>query len=256
MTFDAAYPSGTADRARHVAGLMETAEAPSIDGDLCALIVPHADHTDGGALTARVMKAALGGSYRSVIVMASGEDEVAGRIHVSRRETYPSAVGAIPVDLRSVDELCDEDDDIYADDRGHFLDEGIGVQLPFLREVLGDFGVVPVIMGDESPDICRELGAAVGEVMYNQPTLLVACVDVLSGDAEALDSFRSMLEAGDLDGMMRCLNSERVRLDGAGPLMAAVIAGQLRHARDVTVLELSGPSGGAPGRLGAVIARR
>jgi len=208
-----------------------------------------------GDVSARVAGMVRGNRYGSVIVMAAAGVELEGRIHVTRREEYPSPAGSFPVDLRSVDELCDEDDDIYADDRGLFEDDGIGVQLPFLREAIGSFELVPVIMGDESPDYCRELGSAVGEIMYNKPTLLVASVDVLGGSSQDHEQFRERLTQCDIDHLMRIVRSERVRLDGGGPLMAALIAAERRGARTVSVTDLTAPAGAGPGGLAAVVSR-
>jgi hypothetical protein len=246
-------PSVSNDLAHPASRLLREAVRPTVGGEVVVLVVPRSGGAD--ALAARVFKAAEGAAFRSVIVMASARKEMDGRIHLSRRESYPSAVGSIPVDLKSVDELCDEDDDIYADDRGLYTDDGIGDQLPWLRAALGEFALVPVVMGDESPDYCRELGAAVGEVMYNQPTLLVACVDVLEASAGELKAFGDALAANDVGALMRAVMSERIRLDGSGPLLAALLAADRRGARRVTVLELTAPAGAAPGRLGALVTR-
>lgn len=254
MASEHTYPSASEDRVEHVSRLLREAEPPPLDGDVRAVVVPHMDNVAGGRLTARVLKAVEGSAYSTVIVVASGSG-VKGRIHVSRRESYPSTVGDFEVDLEAVDELCDEDDDIFADDRGHFVEDGIAVQLPFLKQALGGFRLVPVIMGDESPEYCRELGAAMGEVMYGKSTLVVACVDVLGAAADDLDSFRRRLEAGDVDAVMHLANSERVLLDGRGPLIAAMLAARHRNPIRVDVLELAGPSRRGPGRLGAVLTR-
>ena len=71
-------------RAREVARMVSEAAAPPVDGDICALVVPHTCDAGGGALTARLVKAVAGSPIRTVIVMASGSLEAAGRIHVSR----------------------------------------------------------------------------------------------------------------------------------------------------------------------------
>lgn len=239
--------------AHSVSQVLGNVTRPVVHGDVVALVLPRSESSDD--LTARIVKTVEGERFRSVIVMASSGGKFAGRIHVGRREVYPTGSGDIPIDLRSVDELCDEDDDIFADDRGLFDDDGVGRLLPWLRAAVGDFALVPVVMGEESPDYCRELGSAVGEVMYNQPTLLVALVDVLEASEEELRRFGECLSACDIDHVMRALMSQRVRLDGAGPLMAALIAAVQRGARNVNVVELAAPELESAGRIGVVISR-
>src|SRR5690606_19616206 len=114
------------------------------------------------------------------------------------------------------------DDDIFVSDEGHFHTEGIDVQVPYLQTVLGDFDIVPVVMGNESPEFCRELGHAIGEVMYNRRALVVAAADVVAASAEYFAAFCERFEAQDVSGLMAMLNSGRVEVEGKGALLVAM----------------------------------
>src|SRR5690606_24614636 len=111
----------------------------------------------------------------------------------------------------------DEDDDIFLDDRGHYHTEGADVQIPFLQCVLDrDFSVVPIVMGQESPDLCRELGAAIGEVMYSKRAVVIGSADLLAAEGDALDRFVRAVEGFEVSELMHLLASETVKVEGMG----------------------------------------
>ncbi|MFT4605115.1 MAG: AmmeMemoRadiSam system protein B [Rhodothermales bacterium] len=217
------------------------------------VIVPDSNQVNGGSVSAEVFKAIRGRKYRHVIVVApthAGEFE---RINVCSLDTYRTPLGDVKVSGRLRDELCDEDDDIYVGDEGHFHTHGIDVQLPFLQTVLEDFDVVPIVMGAESPDLCRELGNAIGEIMYNQPTLVVACANISAGEQDEVDRFRELLEARNISGLMQQFNSNRINIEGAGAVLVALLAAKHRRAEKLTITSLTSPKDGVPGYLGALI---
>ena len=171
-------------------------------------------------------------------------------------DSYRTPLGDIPIDQGIRQELCDEDDDIFMDDRGHFNPKGIDVQLPFLQTVLdGPFSLVPIVMGTDSPAFCRELGAAVGEIMYNRRTLIVSTADIIAGSPDQLERLTALFERGDVQGLMNLLNSEEVVMQGKGALLVALIASLRRNGKRFQVVGLNAPNNGTPGALGAVITR-
>lgn len=235
--------------------LRSTTKSP-IDGDVVAVIVPDDNLLIGGGIAADVYKVLEGRSYDTVIVVAPSHTGDFGRIHVCSVDDYHTALGNLRVNDQIRNELCDEDDDIFLDNEGHFHTEGVDVQLPFLQTVLkGEFDIVPVVMGDESPDFCRELGHAVGEVMYSRRALVVATADILEGDAAEIEQFQALLATSDVSRLMALLNSGKVRMEGRGPVLVALIAALHRKADKVHILDVKNPENGRSGYVGAVIAR-
>jgi hypothetical protein len=153
-------------------------------------------------------------------------------------------------------ELCDEDDDIFLDNRGHFHTEGVDVQLPFLQSVLGaEFDIVPIVMGDESPEFCRELGHAIGEVMFNRRVLVVASANIVEAAESGLEIFVERFEAGDIPRLMTLMNSETVRVEGKGPIIVALLAAVQNRANYFKILNLRPPQSGTSGCMAAVLCR-
>lgn len=225
------------------------------EGEVLALVVPDSNLLSGGRAAARVFKSVEGRHYDTVILIAPSHAGAFQRINVCSLDSYRTPLGELAVNDAIRNELCDEDDDIYLGDAGHFHTEGIDVQLPYLQMLLQEFDVVPVVMGDESPDFCRELGNAVGEVMYNRRTLVVASADILEAEPGALDRLREHFEAGDVSRLMALLNGDQMRIEGKGPLLVALIAALHRRADRIRLIDLVPPQGDTPGVFGAVLSR-
>jgi AmmeMemoRadiSam system protein B len=239
-----------------IADLYKKAPPPAVEGEVMALIVPDTNLLSGGHVAARVYKALEGRVYDTVILIAPSHTGSFRRINICSLDTYRTPLGELAVNDRVRNELCDEDDDIFLDDLGHFHTEGVDVQLPFLQTILpAGFDVVPVVMGEETPEFCFELGTAIGEVMYNRRTLVVASADIVSAPTEALLAFRDAFERGDVSRLMGLLNSETVRLEGRGPLLVALLAALHRSVPRMHVLHLEPPQDGQPGYIGAVLTR-
>lgn len=236
---------------RQIANLLQDAEPLSIEGDIYAMVVPDTNLLQSGKVAADLYKTLEGRQYDTVILIAPSHEGRFRRLNICSVDTYHTPLGELPVNDRMRHELCDEDDDIFLDDSGHFHTEGIDVQLPYLQHVLDAFDIVPIVMGDESPDLCRELGHAVGEVMYNQKALIVASADILEATEDTLNEFKTLLEKGDVSRLMTLLNSERVRMEGIGAVLVALIAATHRRANRVRVTHLDLPHNGKPGAMGA-----
>ncbi|GIV60810.1 MAG: hypothetical protein KatS3mg043_1899 [Rhodothermaceae bacterium] len=235
--------------------LLQAASPPAIAGDIQALIVPDANLVSGGAIAATVYKTLENRRYDTVILVAPSHTGPFRRMTICRVDTYQTPLGALRVNDKVRNELCDEEDDIFLDDTGHFHVDGIDVQLPFLQLMLPAFDIVPVVMGEETPEMCRELGYAIGEVSYNQRTLVVACANVLAAAPEALNRFEEALRALDVSRLMQLLNSEQVLMQGKGAVLVAVLAALHRRANlTAEIVALQPPAEDRPGFIGAVIA--
>ena len=234
--------------------LAESSQSP-LEDDILALIVPDTNLLRTGHVSADVFKTITGHDYETVILVSPSHMGSFGRMTICDLKEYQTPLGSIDVNMRVCHELCDEDDDIFLDDTGHFHTRGIEVQLPFLQNVLKDFDVVPIVMGTESPDFCRELGAAIGAIMFNSKTLLVASVDIQCTEEGQLDVFRDAVMQGDVDALFPLLYSTEVDVLGKGALLVAIIASLTRRAKRFQVLSLSPPDSETPGHIGAVISR-
>lgn len=250
------YPTQPAPLRRTLQMLLREATPPAIgDAAPLAIIAPDSNALAAGSAAASAYAALAERSYDVVAVVAPSLSSTFQRIHVSPLEAYRTPLGDVPVSDRVRNELCDEDDDIFVSDEGLYHPRGADAQLPFLQHQLGAFEVVPVVMGEASLALCRELGNALGEVSYSYRTLMVACVEVLAAEPEALRDLRAALEELDAEGIARLLRSPHLEVLGGGPLLATVIATSMRRARTTTLTHMPDAGASMPGYLAGVIHR-
>ena len=238
---------------KRISALFGAATTSTFEGDLYALIVPDTNHMSGAHIAADLFKLTEGHVFDTVVLVAPSHEEAFQRINICEVDTYHSPLGALPVNDIVRNELCDEDDDIFIGDEGHFHTSGIDVQLPYLQTVQPKFDIVPIVMGNETPPFCEELGHALGEVSYNRRMLVVACANIISGSDEDLSLMRSYIEDGAVEELTKLLASETVHMEGQGAVLVAMIAARHRGRRQAQVMHLESPKDGGKGYLGAVL---
>ena len=248
----AVYPTQPDALRQHLDGLLRQSDGqadarPDDAGVLVGLVVPDSNRASGGPAAADAFARLAGTEVQTVLVISPSHHGAFGRLSICQTDAYHTPLGDVPVNDHLRNELCDEDDDIYLDDTGHYHTEGADVQIPFLQRVLGEFDVVPIVMGEESPAFCRELGAAVGEVMHGRRSVVVGSCDLLAGDD--FGAFRTAIEAFDESTLMHLMGSEAIRVEGMGALITALIAARRRGATRAEVLRLAPQTDEAPGVL-------
>jgi AmmeMemoRadiSam system protein B len=252
----AVYATQPAPLASEIDQLLRDADALAIEGQLLALIVPDSNLQSGGPVAAAAYKLLEGRVYDTVVIVAPSHDGTFERLSICSVNRYRSPLGDVPINDAIRNELCDEDDDIFIDDQGHYHTEGVDVQLPFLQRVLAEgFDAVPIVMGSEAPALCRELGHAIGEVMYGHRMLVVASADLLSVEGDALAEFKQALETYDTSRLMHLLGSEKIRVEGMGAVIAAVLASERRRGNRAAVLRVEPPHGDEIGAMACALWR-
>lgn len=251
------YPTQPRALREAMADALRNAPPVEAEGTIQALVVPDTNLRRNRDIAAAVYRHVEERTYDTVILVAPSHEGSFRRLTICSVDTYHTPLGDVPIDDRVRHELCDEDDDIFIDDSGHFHTEGVDVQVPFLQHLMtAPFSIVPVVMGDEDPALCRELGHAIGEVMYNRPTLVVASVDIQAAAEGAIDELCEHLRAGAVSELFPLVNGDRMELEGKGALMVALIASLHRRGNWQHIVASRAPADGYPGAIGAVLGRQ
>lgn len=183
------YPGTEQDCRRQVEQLLQHGAAPALPG-LRGLIVPHAGYVYSGAVAACAYNA-LAGSGRSdrlVAILGPNHRVPVRGMALDSHSHFSTPLGDVALDRDLIAELQQWPDvEIY--DAAHRDEHCIEVQLPFLQCVLGDFTLVPVLVGQASAVAV----AAVIERLYQAGALVLISSD--------LSHFLSYNEACNVDGI-------------------------------------------------------
>lgn len=239
---DRFYPSDPKRLAAQLDQLLSDAHAVEIDGDLLALIVPHAGYLYSGGVAAEAYKQIERKDVGTVVLIGPSHHMRFPWISVYDSGYWQTPLGMVPIDSELAKELISRHSSIRSAPELHAHEHSLEVQVPFLQRVVDDLRIVPVMMGDQSPALCETLGRAVAGALGGRKGLIVASTDLYHG--------YSYEECGQIDGttvelidrfahaaLAESLETGGAQACGGGPVVAAMTAAKLMGGKDVTVLE-------------------
>ncbi len=123
-----------------------------------AVIAPHAGYVYSGpvAASAYVRLAPARGTVTSIVLIGPAHRVSFRGIATSGAMAFATPLGAVPVDVEAVGRVRDLPQVVVLDE-AHRLEHSLEVQLPFLQRILGDFAIVPLVVGDATADEVAEL---------------------------------------------------------------------------------------------------
>ncbi|MEW8625681.1 MAG: AmmeMemoRadiSam system protein B [Candidatus Thiodiazotropha sp.] len=172
---DLFYPGDPAGLSKMVKGYLD-AVAPEGEAPK-ALIAPHAGYIYSGSVAARVyarLKPVADRIKRVVLLGPSHRVPFHG-MAVSTADYFRTPLGDIPLDKQLIGELENLPQVVHLD-QAHVNEHSLEVQLPFLQQLLTDFTLVPIVVGDA-------MGEAVSEVLsklWGGPETLIVISSDLS----------------------------------------------------------------------------
>jgi len=229
------YPGDTATLEQTVDELLGDISAAVTPGPPRVLISPHAGYVYSGPVAAHGFGLLQDQSYETVVIVGPSHMEHFPFVSVFDGDAYETPLGLVPVDRELSLNIASADATIQASDRGHMQvgmhqrEHGLEVQLPFLQRVLGQFKIVPIVMGDQRQELCSALGRAMAPLL-KQPGVLV----VVSSDLSHFHSYDAAKKLDDVfcdalvkmnpQRLLEVIQSGNCEACGGGPVVAAVTA--------------------------------
>ena len=171
------YPGEASALAAEVAAyLAEAPESRRPGPPPKAIIAPHAGYIYSGPIAASIYArlAPLRGIVRRVVLAGPAHRVYVRGAAIPSAQAFASPLGTIELDLEALRSLEDLPF-VQVSDRAHALEHSLEVHLPFLQSVLGDFRLVPIVVGEASAD---EVAAIYERLWGGDETLLVVSSDL------------------------------------------------------------------------------
>ena len=168
--------------AREIDAYLNEVSLPPLEGEVLALVVPHAGHRYSGRTAAHAFQAVKGNTYDRVAVVSPLHGYHPAALLTSAHSRYATPLGEIPIDQAAVDQLRKKLADrgsnwleSVANDDEHSLE----IELPFLQRTLtAPFNLLPVMVRTRDWKTLESLGLALAEIARGKRTLLVASSDL------------------------------------------------------------------------------
>jgi len=144
-----------------------------------AIIAPHAGYVYSGPIAASVYARLIPfrDQIHRVILLGPSHRVPFRGLAASSAEYFSTPLGDIPVDRSALENLI-RSSQISVLEEAHTLEHSLEVHLPFLQEVLGEFSLIPLVVGDASPDVVSGVIESLWEDSTNSTTLIVVSSDL------------------------------------------------------------------------------
>ena len=259
------YPGNPEILTSDIRKYIDNAETNPSDKKPAVIVCPHAGYMYSGPVAGYAFKAVSGHIYKTVVVISPSHKEFFPFVSVWAEGAFDTPLGRIDIDTELCSSIMNASRYVRNEKSPHVAEHALEIQLPFLKHVLGDFRLCPLIMGEQSLPMCRELSEALAKCITNpEETLVVASSDLSHFHhverAHIMDrNVAKLIEAYDIEGLSDALDSGRCEACGGGPIMAAMLYAKAKGRTDIKVLkystsaEITGDRSSVVGYLSAVI---
>ncbi len=176
------YPGDANRLSSSVDHYLNSAALPPIQGEVVAVVAPHAGHLYSGPVAGFAFAALRGLHPEVVAVVSPMHYPYQQPLLTTAHQAYFTPLGEIPVDLDAVQALSAHLQESLSfglagvrKDPEHSLE----IELPFLQRTLSEpFKLLPVMVRDQSPSVSMALGQALAQILQDRRSILVASTDL------------------------------------------------------------------------------
>jgi len=262
------YPVGKDSLAKTVKKLLGEARE-NITGDvpkrISGIISPHAGYLYSGYTAAHAYSLLHRNQFATVAIISPSHHEYFDGVSVFSGKAYSTPLGEIKINCETREKFLGLAGDVAVKSTlGHGAEHAIEVQLPFLQSTLGDFELLPIVMGDQKREYCRVVGGALGNIASGSDVLIVASSDLShyydydtanDMDKVCINDIMSL----DPEILLSDIENRRCEACGGGPIASSLYASKNLGLNKVSLLnhcnsgDTSGDKSAVVGYLSAII---
>ena len=251
------YPGDPSVLRKDIQNYFKAVPDLALEGEIVALIAPHAGYIYSGQVAAYAYKLICGKKYDAVVVIGPSHRVAFSGVSIYSRGGYETPLGVVSVNKSLAEAIKDLNEIINEMPAAHLQEHSLEIQLPFMQEALGDFSFVPLVMGDQSENTCRKLAVAIHQAAGDRKILIVASSDLSHfhdyNTAKKLDEvILRHLKESDAAGLMETLTAGTAEACGGGPMVVAMLAARMFDANKAHLLKYAN-SGDVTGDKSSVV---
>ena len=172
------YDGDSRKLAARVDEYLNAAQLPELNGNIIAVIAPHAGHTYSGGVAAHAFAALRDLTPDLVVILSPYHNLAPYPLITTSHQAYSTPLGNIEVDQTALAELQANLETLItpiANDKEHSL----VIELPFLQRALKNkFKLLPIMVRAQEPETSLKLGYALALTLKNKNALIVASTDL------------------------------------------------------------------------------
>lgn len=237
------YPADKTELNLMIDEFLKKTETPDKDyPDISAIIVPHAGYIYSAQTAAYAYRLLEGREYDTVVLLGPCHRSFFNGASVWNGGEWETPFGNIPVDMAMAEGIRSEDKSFQISKAAHLGEHSLEVQLPFLKKVMKDFKIVPILLDDTRLENCRLLAGSIAKHSQGKKVLVVASTDMshFYPDKVARQMDKNTLEVlkeKNTESMLRILESKKGEFCGGAAVLTALEAASLFGADELEVLK-------------------
>ena len=186
------YPGRSDVLSRDIKRYLDNVGEEKVEGDIVALMSPHAGYEYSGQVAAYAYRLIAGRSFETVVLLAPSHRALFRGASLYDRGGFRTPLGIVPVDEGISRTLMGKRKEIQFLPEAHAQEHSLEIQIPFLQMTLKSFTLVPILLEPYwSWESCQSIASALAETVKGKKVLLIASSD--------LSHFHSYEKAVELD---------------------------------------------------------
>lgn len=255
------YPGDSRTLRQQVCDFIHDARPPTLEGEVVALIAPHAGYRYSGKTAGYAFRCVQDMAPELVVVVSPFHDYHPMPLLTTAYQAYETPLGIIPVAQEAISALnsylgeeLGEDLEFIVQEREHAVE----IELPFLQCVLaGEFQLLPLMFSTNDAALVHKVGEGLAHILKERDHLLVASTDLshfyTQPEADKLDQeMLRQIEQFSPEGVLRVQQAGTGLACGVMAVVAVMVAARLLGADTAKVLHHS-TSGESSGDLNSVV---
>ena len=229
------YPSSKTELEAQLKSYLDAANPPKVDGNILAIIVPHAGYAFSGPVAAYGYKAAEDRGIKTVIVLGFSHRKYFDGISIYGGTSWKTPLGEIAIDTEMAQKIISSNPRFKFQKELFDEENSVEMQIPFIQMALKDVKIVPIAFGNQDFSDAQAFAPVLaGIVKMRNDCLIVASTDLSHyhpyQDANSIDKHT-------IDTMSR-LNAKEFY--GEGKLQICELCGLMPVTAALLIAEISG----------------
>jgi len=235
------YPTDPTTLSNQIKAYLNNASPAKINGDLIAIISPHAGIQYSGPVAAFGFKLAQGKGINTVIVVGFSHRLDFDGIAIFTGDAIKTPLGTLSTDKELSQKLIESNKKIFPKPEAFLNENSLELILPFIQVALGNPRIVLLAIGRQSLENCEILGMSLSQILKSREKfLMVASTDMShylpesqakQADTDTINLIREMQPE---KLFLNCFNKNR--LCGTGAVTSVMIAAKSLGANTAYIL--------------------
>ncbi len=196
-----------------------------VDGQLVALISPHAGYVYSGSVAAYTYNHLKNEDIETVILIGPSHKKAFNGASVFEKGKWKTPLGQVKIDHEMASMLLNKDADVTYFPEAFETEHSLEVQVPFIQRISGKIKIVPVLIGTPTQKSYRFLTSKLTEILRgNKKAIIIASTDfshyhdyktAMGKDGLTVDGIERM----SLEDVQKYLMSGRGEMCGGNPVL-------------------------------------